>query len=149
MIANVRAFFDRYLATTAPEQDDDHRLQIASAALMIELINADHETSPEEEAMLDEILVEHFQLSAQEKQDLIDLAHTEKHEATDYYRFTSLLNQHYSQQDKIDLVENLWRLAYADRHIDKFEEHLIRRLADLLHVPHADFMQAKHRATDA
>jgi len=74
---------------------------------------------------------------------LIELANAEKHEATDYYTFTSLINEHYSQQQKIKLVEDLWRLAYADNELDKYEEHLLRRLSELLHVPHKDFIRTK------
>ena len=76
---------------------------------------------------------------------MIGLSHSEKHEATDYYAFTSLLNAHYTQQQKIKLVEDLWQLAYADNELDKYEEHLLRRLADLLHVPHHDFIRTKHK----
>ena len=79
---------------------------------------------------------------------LLKLALEEKHAAIDYHQFTSLINQHYSQEQKIKLIEMLWQLAYADHTIDKFEEHLIRKLAELLHVPHKHFIQAKHSAKD-
>ena len=67
-------------------------------------------------------------------------------QATDYYQFTSLINEFYTQQQKRELITRLWHMAYADNRIHKFEEHLVRRLADLLHVPHSAFMQSKHEA---
>ena len=143
MLQSIKAFFDKHLAVNEPDSDDAHKLQLASAALLVEMLYADGEVSAEEDAALFQLLQGQHQLSEEETRDLLALAHRKKHEATDYFQFTSLLNRHYSQQEKIRLVKNLWRLAYADNQLDKFEEHLIRRLADLLHVPHADFIRTK------
>ena len=143
MLQTLRAFFDQHLTADNTSGDDSHRLQLAGAVLLVEMLYADGEVSAEEDAALFQLLQSQYQLSEQESRDLLALAHREKHEATDYFQFTSLLNRHYSQQQKIQLVKNLWRLAYADNRLDKFEEHLIRRLADLLHVPHADFIRTK------
>ncbi len=147
MLTKLQQFFDQYL-NTDPEHSVplEHRLQLASAALMVEMTHADEEVTIEEEVKIRQLLKQQFNLSQEEIKSLILLAHNEKHEATDYYAFTSLLNQLYTQQQKIKLVENLWLLAYADQQLDKFEEHLIRRLADLLHVPHKDFIRTKHKA---
>lgn len=146
MIDNIKTFFDKYLAKRSIEEHNiEHQLQLASAALLVEITFADDTVTAEENATLKQLIQHHFQLNQQETKDLLQLAHTAKHEATDYYRFTSLLNQNYSQQQKIRLIEYLWLLAFADNHLDKLEEHLIRRLSELLHVPHADFIQSKHR----
>ena len=59
------------------------------------------------------------------------------------YEFTRLINDHYSYEQKTGLVENLWRLAFADENLDKYEEGLIRRVADLIHVSHGDFIKTK------
>ena len=149
MITKLQAFFNQYLSDK--EQDEtslEHRLQLASAALMVEMVHVDEDVSVDEEAQMRSLIKQRFELSETEIDDLIDLAHNEKHEETDYYAFTSLLNTHYSQQQKIRLVEELWHLAYADNHLDKYEEHLLRRLADLLHVPHKDFIRTKHAALE-
>ncbi len=146
MIQTVKAFFEKHLQHT---EDDDsrlqHKLQLACAVLLVEITYADGEVSEQEEDRLRHILKTHFQLTAQETEDLLSLAEAEKHAAIDYYRFTSLLNKHYTQQQKIKLIEYLWQLSFADDQLDKFEEHLIRRLSELLHVPHADFIRSKHR----
>ena len=146
MLTKIQQFFQQHLLADDPDEDDlDSRLQLAAAALMVEIIYADETLTGEEENSLRELLKQRFSLAPREIENLVELAHAEKTSATDYYAFTSLINTHYTQQQKVKLVEDLWRLAYADGELDKFEEHLIRRLADLLHVPHRDFMRTKHK----
>jgi len=148
MITRIKLFFEKYMQPETAEDDIEHRLKLASAALLVEMMHADLEINAEEEARLREILQAHFRLEPSETDTVLELAHEEKHGATDYYQFTSLINTHYSQQQKIQLVEDLWHIAWADAHIDSFEEHLVRKLADLLHVPHKHYLQAKHRVLD-
>ena len=146
MLNRLQNFFEQFLGSEAEAATPlPHRLQLASAALMVEVLHADDNVVEAEENELRRILEQRFELSQAEVAALIELAHDEKHAATDYYAFTSLLNEHYSQQQKIDLIEDLWRLAFADDELDRYEEHLLRRLAELLHVPHADFIRTKHR----
>ena len=150
MITKLQNFFNKYLAENAEEQTPlEHRLQLASAALMVEMVHVDSEFCSAEESKLQHLLQHQFNLDTEELTSLIELAHDKKHEATDYHEFTSLLNKHYTQQQKINLVEDLWKLAFADQTLDKFEEHLLRRLADLLHVPHQDFIKTKHKTLRA
>ena len=147
MLSKLQNFFNQHLRET--EQNIiplEHRLQLACAALMIEMIHVDEQVTEQEDTKIRALLEEKFDLNETEIEELIELAHTEKHEATDYHAFTSLLNKHYSQQQKIKLIEDLWLLAYADQELDKYEEHLLRRLAELLHVPHQDFIRTKHNA---
>lgn len=146
MLTRLQKFFEQYLGQeTESTIPLERRLQMASAALMVEMLHVDEQVTAEEDEKLRQLLRQRFNLDNSEIESLIDLAHNEKHDATDYYQFTSLLNTHYSQQQKIDLVEDLWQLAYADHELDKYEEHLIRRLAELLHVPHHDFIRTKHQ----
>lgn len=146
MLTKLQNFFNQYLS----EKPDnavplEHRLQLACAALMVEMTHVDEQLDQQEENKLRQLLKQRFKLTTEEIEDIIELAYSEKHDATDYYQFTSLLNTHYSQSQKIKLVEDLWLLAFADGHLDKYEEHLLRRLADLLHVPHQDFIRTKHK----
>ena len=150
MLTKLQKFFNQYLAEKAGNETPlEHRLQLASAALMVEMLHVDDQVTKEEEIKIRQLIKQRFELDRTEIEALLELAHNEKHEATDYYSFTSLLNTHYSQQKKIKLVEDLWQLAYADSHLDKYEEHLLRRLADLLHVPHQDFIRTKHKVLKA
>ena len=145
MLTKLQQFFNQYLSDQAEETIPlERRLQMATAALMVEMLHVDEQVSGEEDDKLRQILKQRFKLDNLEIESLIDIAHAEKHEATDYYAFTSLINTHYTQQQKIKLVEDLWQLAYADDRLDKYEEHLLRRLSDLLHVPHSDYIRTKH-----
>lgn len=146
MLNKLQHFVDRYLSDKAEDNTPlEERLQLAAAALMVEMLYADEKITVQEEEKVRALLKIRFELDDNKIEALLDLAHREKHEATDYYAFTSLLNTHYTQQQKIKLVEDLWRLAYADEVLDKYEEHLLRRLAELLHVPHHEFIRTKHK----
>ena len=150
MIVKIREFFEHHFmeAEHSVSAPPEHRLQLASAALMIEVLYADHRVGQSELDTLRKVMQQHFGLDADEAESLIELADEERSDATDYYQFTSLINEHYSQQQKRELITRLWQMAYADNRIHKLEEHLVRRLADLLHVPHSAFIQSKHEAAD-
>jgi uncharacterized tellurite resistance protein B-like protein len=148
MIVKIKQFFEQYIIVTESISEDEleHQLQLACAALMIEVLYADYSVDEKELNTLLKTLQENFDLNKEEAENLIQLAIEERTQATDYYQFTSLINEFYTQQQKRELVTRLWQMAYADHTVHKFEEHLVRRLADLLHVPHSAFMQSKHRA---
>ena len=149
MIVKIRRFFEQYIIVTENISEDEleHQLQLACAALMIEVLYADYSVDQSEIDTLRKALQENFDLKKEEADKLIQLAEEERSQATDYYQFTSLINEFYTQQQKRELVTRLWQMAYADHTVHKLEEHLVRRLADLLHVPHSAFMQSKHRAS--
>ena len=148
MIDRIRQFFEQHIIApdAINENEPDHQLRLASAALMIEVLHADYSVNQDELDVLRDALQENFGISRDEALELVQLAKAERTEATDYYQFTSLINEYYTQQQKRDLVTRLWQMAYADKTIHKFEEHLVRRLSDLLHVPHSAFIQSKHKA---
>lgn len=145
MILRIKQLIKKHFQTNETEVDIEQRLKLAATALLIEMMRADLEITAQESNRLREILTKHFKLNEAEVENILTQAREDNHAAADYYQFTSLINEHYSQKQKIQLVEQLWQLAWADKHIDKFEEHLVRTLADLLHVPHARFIQSKHR----
>ena len=147
MLSRIRTFFDKYLAPHETDTDiSEHALRLAAAALLLEISRADHDVSQEEIAAVAETIQEHFGLPAEESQELLRCADAERADATDYHQFTSLINQAYSAEHKAHLVEMLWRIAYSDDTLHRHEEHLIRKIADLLYVPHRVFIAAKHRA---
>jgi len=149
MIVKIRRFFEQYIIVTESISEDEleHQLQLACAALMIEVLYADYSVDQSEIDTLRKTLQGNFGLNIDEAENLIQLAEEERAQATDYYQFTSLINEFYTQQQKRELVTRLWQMAYADHTVHKLEEHLVRRLADLLHVPHSAFMQSKHKAS--
>ncbi len=147
MLQSINRFFDNYLkpseasAEDSPNQAD--QLQLASAALMIELCRADQHFDEEETRKINSILRSRFDLSQDTLDELYELAQQEAEEATSLYQFTSLINEAYEYEAKIALIHNLWEVAYADGNLDRYEEHLIRRIAELLYVSHSDFIKTK------
>lgn len=151
MIAGIKQFFDQFIAPAAQAAGPgkEHALQVATAALLLEITRADGEILPDERAAIVAALQGHFGLNAREHESLLALAEQEASEANDYYQFTSLINRSCTREEKLRIVENLWRVAMADAHLDAHELHLMRRLADLLHIGHADNVAAKQRARAA
>jgi len=151
MIASVKQFFDKHMMPASKEDGGrpEHALQLATAALLIEMMRMDHEVTPEERRVVMEAMRAKFALPEDETATLIALAEEEAVQATDYHQFTSLINTGFTMEQKTKVVEYLWWVAYADNELDKYEEHMVRKIAELLYVPHSAFIAAKHRAKKA
>jgi uncharacterized tellurite resistance protein B-like protein len=119
---------------------------LAVAALLVEVLRADYDVGPEERLQVTNSLATLLQLQPAETLALVEEAERQIDRSHDLYQFTSQINRTYSEADKLRLLEALWRVADADSTVHKYEEHLIRRVADLLHVPHSGFIAAKLRA---
>jgi uncharacterized tellurite resistance protein B-like protein len=145
MIEAIKRFFDTQLLSKTNESERDKvcRLQLASAALMIELLKTDAHIDERETRALREILSSTFALEDAKLNEIIALAEEEAKHAVSLYDFTSLVNEQYNYEEKVLLIRNLWQLALADDHLDKYEEHLIRKTADLIYVTHSDFIRMK------
>jgi uncharacterized tellurite resistance protein B-like protein len=148
MLKAIRDFFDNALAADDTPRDR-HSIELATAALLVEVIRMDGETSAAERDAVLCAVREKFHLSAAEAQTLVELAEAEARQANDYYQFTSVVNRRFTQAQKIRVVALMWEVAYADAHANAFEEHLIRKIADLLYVDHRDYIIAKLAARDA
>lgn len=151
MIRAIREYFEHNMqpsTTGASEHSTEHALQLATAALLIEMSRADFQEKPEEQQAIADNLIRFFELTPEETATLIALAEEEANESVSLYQFTSLINEHYSAKQKSEIVEMLWRVSYADGHKDMHEEHLTRKVANLLYVPHSDFIRARHRVED-
>lgn len=143
MLKAIRSFFE----TNITAQDDatlntDQR-QLATAALLIEVASADHSLDNLELERIKHILRQKFQLDQEQLATLTKLAREEKDEATSLYQFTQLINEHCNPEEKFKLITAMWEVAFADDNLDKYEEHLIRKVADLIYVSHSDFIRAK------
>jgi len=148
MLSNVKQFFDRYILPDdgKPDQNADRALQIATAALLIETMRTDGEIKAAEHDAVTSAIQKQFGLTAEETKTLLRLAETAAEKATDYYRFTALINEHFSAEQKEQMVEFLWRVAAADHEIDRFERTLVYKIADLLYVPRLALIEARERA---
>lgn len=145
MIKSILDFFEQHLNNSTETVDEAHQLKLASASLLVEMIGMDHKIEPAEHGMVKSLLKKDFDLSEEETETLFTLAEEESENAIDYYRFAKLINKEYDNSKKIIIIENLWHIAYADGELDKYEEHYLRKVAELLHIPHKEFIKAKHR----
>jgi uncharacterized tellurite resistance protein B-like protein len=128
---------------------DEHALQLATAVLLVEVMRADAEFDPAERAEVLSALRDKFKLSDDEAARLVELAHQTAQGSSDFFQFTSKINESFEMEDKVRMVEHLWRVAYADGVLTAHENHLMRRVSDLLHVPHGAYINAKMRAKQA
>ena len=142
MINRLLDWFKTANDITDEPEASPHR---AAAALLVEVAFADHEFTESEQAALPTLLRQYTGLDTEEAIQLIEIAHEAVDQAVDLREFTHYLNENFSIDEKLDLVTVLWRVAYADQDIDKYEEHLIRKIADLLHLRHSEYIQCKHR----
>ena len=124
-----------------------HRaLEVAAAALLVEIARADGDMQPAQRAAVLAAIHEKFALTDADAADLLDLAESELKKAEGYYPFTSLINRSFSQEQKEHLVELMWRAAYADQNLSANELHLMRKIAGLLYVSDDAYILAKLRA---
>lgn len=147
MLRKIKTFFDTHLAPDARKtQNPEQSLHIACAALMLEVARADFEISAQEKTKIRKQLENVLKLPPTLVDELIDLAETEVEEAVSLHQFTSLIHAHYSAEEKVHILFLLWKIAYSENQLDKYEEALIRKISDLLYISHKDFIQTKQRA---
>ena len=141
MIKSLKALF-----SPAEEEDPsalEHKLHLAAAALLIEMTRADYVLDSDEQSTMVRVLCTALSLDSNEVKELLALARQAADRATSLYEFTRLINDHYSREQKHTLIESMWKVAYADGDLDKYEERLIRQVSDLTHVSHKDFIRLK------
>lgn len=141
-LQQIKTAFDTGEPTQTHSEED---LQLAAAVLMVELSRADYEVDEAEQRAVRHAVVRHFNLSESEADELIEAAEAEADAAVSLHRYTGLINEHWGPGEKVRLIEMLWRITFSDEEMHYYEEHLVRRLSDLLHVPHREFLKAKHR----
>ncbi len=148
MIARIQEFFGQFIepGIRQNEAGSEHALQVATAALLLEMMRMDDHIADAERVAISTVLRKQFSIDADQFDKLLALAEQEAHQAHDYYQFTALINKTCDAAQKIRIVENLWHVAMADGHLDAHELHLMRKIADLLYVGHADYVAAKQRA---
>jgi len=148
MLTAIRDFFDKHLGTAAAGADDPHTIEIACAVLLVEVVRMDGEIQEVEKAVALRAVREKFGLSLEDAAALIQLAEEEAQQSTDFFQFTSLINKQFTPVQKERLIEHMWGVAYADAELSVYEEHLVRKIADLLYVSHSAFIAAKLKARD-
>jgi len=125
------------------EQKGTEIINNACAALLIETALADKVFNEEELISMKQTLNKVYKVDEKDIEELINESKKKVSESTSLYEYTRLINDLCNYEDKIRLISNLWSIAFADQHLDKYEEYLIRKISDLLHVSHKDFIQQK------
>jgi uncharacterized tellurite resistance protein B-like protein len=138
----------RSLATPAPVEPAarEHDLRLATAALLFEIVRADGDVRDEERTVMRAAVQSTFALTGAELDDLMQAAEAASRGAASVFEFTELVDRELDAEAKKRVVELLWLVAFADDAKHALEEHMIRKIAGLLHVSHPDFIDAKIRA---
>jgi uncharacterized tellurite resistance protein B-like protein len=151
MPSAIASFFKKHLADQADDVSEHikgRRARLSAAALLVEVVIADGEFTDDERRALFGSVQSQFLLSNDEATDLLALAEQQVKRATDLHEFTIELNRHLNSEQKIALIQELWHAAYADEILHRHEEHLVRKVGDLLHVPNTSVLAAKQRAQE-
>ena len=148
MMDAIQRFFSGFMAGGGEADPPAHSLELAVAALLFEVVLADYHLDDSEVILLRELLQRRFALEDTELEELLHLARQETESAVDHYRFVSLVKEHCDYEQRCELVRMMWSLSLADGERHHLEEHRIRRLSELLHVSHPDFIRAKLRVQE-
>ena len=150
MLTNIKDFFARHISPQVSEtEDQQHQLKLATAALLVEMMHQDHDVKKEEIEAVKTALKAKFSVTEDACNELFVLAEKQHAEAVDFYQSTHLIAKNFTQAEKIKVIELLWSIAYADQCLDALEEHMVRKIADLIYVSHKDFLQTKHKVQQA
>ena len=128
--------------------DVEHTIQLATAMLLLEVSYADFDISQDEQVTIIQELIKQFSLSEKEAKSILQNSMESREEYTSAHAFIRLLNEDLDQDAKLQLLSGLWRVAFADRILDKYEEQRIRKITDWLYLSHADFIRIKYKIMD-
>ena len=153
MLNKLFDYFERKITSSASDDkieqsEKEQTLILAATALMIEVARSDKNKAPVELEVISQILVSSLGVEAKESQLILDAAQEQSEEAHDLFQFTGLINQNFSREQKENLIYFMWKVAFADGSIDKYEDHIIRRISDLINLSHSDFIRLKISARD-
>ena len=132
-------------ADVAHENDDNKRLQVSLAALLVEIARADFDETAEEDNEIARILVDYFSVSADEAIALLTEAQVATDDSVSLYEFIRTLHASLSAEERLKVIELLWQLALSDKILNKYEDHLVRKIADLMYVPNSDVIRIKNQ----
>ena len=142
MINTIRKFF-KSNENSKSDNSESNQNELAYASLLIEVIKSDDHFDQREHDELLDILRTKLSIERKALDELSELAQKKSDESTSLYEFTREINDKYQYEEKVQLIEDLWRIAYSDERIDKYEDYVIRKVADLIYVTHGDFIKSK------
>ena len=148
MIGKLRKLFN--LPELQGTQDDGQdRIQLSTAVLLVEIARADHDRQEVEDAEMRRQLAANFGLSEEESHALLVAAETAVDNSVSLHEFTRLLHEEMSYAEKTTVIEMIWRIALADNYLDKYEDYMIGKIADLLYIARGDVIRLRSRVIDS
>ena len=149
MLRQLIARVTSAIESTDSESDDLDRetaLRMATTVLMIDVARADHVFEDSESDRVLQLVESHFGVTGIEAAELVDIANDKAEKLTSAFEFTQILHKHLDETEKARIVSLLWQIAYADGRLDKYEDSLVLKISDLLHVSRGRVMRLKHDA---
>ena len=149
MIKKLRDLISNFSEKTEDADIQDiSDLDNACAALLVETAFADKDFNESEQDSLKKSLLECYKISEEDINEIIEDAEITVKESTSLYGYTRIVNDKFEYPNKLNLLKNMWKIAYADGSLDKYEEHLIRKTSDLIHISHSDYIKIKLEVRD-
>lgn len=145
----IKHFLETNFALSGKQNESEDQLKVASAALLMEMMYAEETFEQEKQGLVLNMLKKTFSLTEEQASILMEMANDKRQQATDYFEFTHLICTTYTPEQKIQLIESLWKIAFSDNNLDMDEEYLIDKIARLLYIPRDQVVLAKNRARAA
>ena len=142
MLKSIQNIF-RHRNQEVSDSSEIYQRELAYASLLVEVIKSDDKFDDREREKLFDVLSKKLKIRDDELQNFAELAKQKSDESTSLYEFTREINDKYEYDEKVKLIEDLWRIAYSDGQLDKYEDYVIRKIADLIYVTHSDFIKSK------
>ena len=133
-------------STEAGAQNRESALRLATAILMLDVARADDVFDESEFDRALNLIETHFDLTPEEAAQLVNLANEKAEDLISVHEFTQLLHEHLDEDEKAHVIALLWQIAYADGRLDKYEDSLVLKISDLIHVSRGRVMRLKHDA---
>lgn len=144
MINRIKSFFEgRVKENNKVVENIQQDINLAACVILLEIAYSDDDFSSQERKFIMDILKKDFNLNKEEAKELIEIGTKILDEETNKWKFANIINSSFSNEDKLKLIETVWRLIYTDDRLDKWEDHLVHRLSRVLHIPHHRFIEAK------
>ncbi len=141
---NVKKIFQTPAGEDTQNQESlEKRIQIATCALFLEIANSDDNFADEERKLIVSLLKNEYDLSEEEVDSLIETTQKTLDNSIDIWQFTNLINQNFSDDEKVRILENIWKIIYADEKLDTYEDYLAHKIANLLRLPHKTLIDTK------
>ncbi len=146
MLDKVKSFIGKMLNESETLTDLSNDIQLAAALLLVEVMNADDKIDERERNAVQTGLKNIFEMTDEKTRAVFEIAENRAKDVIPLQRYTSILNKALEPEAKLKLLEQIWRVVFSDDEMDKYEESLVREIAELLYIRHSDFIFARQRA---